>query len=580
MNLPQAMQEARDLREVIARKLALDAELAARDRYKVARYFHDCLPDCTPTSRDPKDHVPLAGHDRPTCRVLYRKALRYLAAGAVYPERLFLAANRIGKTETAAFEVRCHLTGQYPRWWTGKRFEGHTDWRAAGDTMLTTRDIMQTALLGQHEGVPQQLWSGMIDSHLIVDVTRKSGGVVNCVDTIFVRHVERVHGAPAISRLSFLSYDMGRRVFQGFECDGIWLDEEPPDPQERAEAQAQGSSEIYTECLLRLMTRNGILLSTFTPLRGMTPFLSHYFQTAMMPGTEEDEADEVPAAQHYLRSKDAEVAESVDGVELPASTTVEVNPYGDVKPRFVVGATWDDAPHLTEEAKAKQWASILPYQRASRSKGIPQLGAGAIYPISDDDLRVKDFTIPEHWKRGYGMDCGGGAKPTAAVFGAFDPDAGITYITSVYKSAATEPAVHTSAVKGRMGGWTWPGVGDAAALILTDHDREQLVSLYKRSGLDLELPDKAVETGIQNVWDLMTTGRFKVFASCIAWFQELAMYRRDKYGRIVKSNDHLMDSTRYLVRSGRWRVRPVKNEKPKVLHLDQGQTQGLQWMGS
>jgi phage terminase large subunit-like protein len=563
----------------------LDTKLGVRSGYKLNRFFHECLPGCNADSPHPKDHVPLPGNDAPTCRRLYDKALRYMKAGATFPERLFLAANRIGKSETAGYEVTAHLTGRYPRWWEGRKFEGPTDWRAAGDTMLTTRDIQQTILLGPHEGVPESKWLGMIPAHLIADVTRKSGGVSNCVDTIFVQHAEKVHGAPALSRLSFLSYDMGRRVFQGFQCHGMWLDEEPPEPQEKAETQAQGSSDIYTECLLRLMTLDGILLATFTPLRGMTPFLVHYFSTAMMPGTEEDEGQDVPAKRHYLRAGMTEeelAALDPQGVKLPESTTIEVNPYGQVTPRYVVGATWDDAPHLTDAAKAKQWASIMPYQRAARAKGLPQLGAGAIYPISDDDLRVKDFPIPEHWKRGYGMDCGGGAKPTAAAFGALDPDADILYVTSVYKSGVgqTEPALHASSIKSRMGGWNWPGVGDAAALLMTEHDAEQLVMLYRRLGLDLNLPDKSVETGIKEVWDRMTTGRLKVFASCVAWFQEFAMYRRDKHGRIVKSNDHVMDGTRYLVRSGvaRMKTKPVEIIKPAMIHLDEANV-GLGWMG-
>ena len=49
---------------------------------------------------------------------------------------------------------------------------------------------------------------------------------------------------------------------------------------------------------------------------------------------------------------------------------------------------------------------------------------------------------------------------------------------------------------------TWiPGVGDAAGLVMTQHDAEQLVSLYRRIGLDIHLPDKTVETVIQEVWE-------------------------------------------------------------------------------
>jgi hypothetical protein len=266
----------------------------------------------------------------------------------------------------------------------------------------------------------------------------------------------------------------------------------------------------------------------------------------------------------------------------------EENPYAVVQPRFIIGATWDDAPHLTDKVKAQQWASMLPYQRAARTKGIPQLGAGAVYPIDEADLRTPDFAIPEHWWRGFGMDVGGGAKPTAAVFCALNPDDRVLYVTSVYKRASNEPSLHAAAMKERMQrptGWLWPGVGDAASLIMTDHDAEQLVYVYRRLGLNLFLPDKAVETGIADVWDLMVTGRFKVFASCQAWFDEFRMYRRDARGRVVKSNDHLMDSTRYMARSGiaRMKRKPVKGEgeggATKVLPFDRNAV-NLGWMGN
>lgn len=565
-----------------ARNEMIQELLAEVHSYKIVKYFHDCLPGCDRDSLDPKDHVPLNPEQGPTCRVLYKKATRFLAAGAQYPERGFIAANRIGKTETAAFELRCHLTGRYPPWWTGRRWTRPTDWRAAGDTMLTTRDILQTALLGPHEGVPVQHWNGMIEAKYIHAVTRKSGGIPNCIDTFYV-----AHESGGVSRCSFLSYDMGRRVFQGFDCDGFWLDEEPPDPAEKSEAQAQGSSDIYGECLLRTMTKDGIVIATFTPLRGWTPFMRGYFATAMMPGTEDDSVD-VSAKALVTASPEAQAAMAEEADYAVAADTIETkldeNPYGAaVRPRFIIGATWDDAPHLTEKVKAQQWASMLPYQRAARTKGIPQLGAGAIYPIDEADLKIADFAIPEHWLRGFAMDAGGGAKPTAAVFAALNPEDRVVYITSVYKRASNEPSLHAAAIKERMvrpTGWQWPGVGDAAALILTQHDAEQLLFLYRRLGLDLYLPDKAVETGIADTWDAMVTGRFRVFASCQAWFEEFRMYRRDARGRVVKSNDHLMDATRYLVRSGlvRMKRKPPKTPKNNVLEFDHGQV-GLNWMG-
>ena len=70
----------------------------------------------------------------------------------------------------------------------------------------------------------------------------------------------------------------------------------------------------------------------------------------------------------------------------------------------------------------------------------------------------------------------------------------------------------------------------------------------------------AVDAGILEILDRMQTGRFKVFASCLDWFEEFRMYHR-KDGKIVKVDDDLMDATRYAVmmkRHATTRPAPVK----------------------
>ena len=53
----------------------------------------------------------------------YPKQKQFLDMGADHRERLFMAANRSGKSETGAFEAACHLTGIYPPWWQGHVFK-------------------------------------------------------------------------------------------------------------------------------------------------------------------------------------------------------------------------------------------------------------------------------------------------------------------------------------------------------------------------------------------------------------------------------------------------------------------------
>lgn len=216
--------------------------------------------------------------------------------------------------------------------------------------------------------------------------------------------------------------------------------------------------------------------------------------------------------------------------------------------KFAIHATWDDCGHLSTEVKAELWASIPPYQRDARSKGIPQLGSGAIYQVPESDITIPDFEIPRHFPRAYALDSGWNC--TAALWGALDRESQVAYVYSVYKRNQAEPSVHAGAIQSR-GRWI-PGVGDVAAI--NNQDGQQYIDMYKRLGLDIQLANKAVEAGIQETWELLSAGRIKVFASCKAFFEEYRLYRRDDKGRIVKENDHLMDCLRMWVKSGRERA--------------------------
>jgi hypothetical protein len=70
------------------------------------------------------------------------------------------------------------------------------------------------------------------------------------------------------------------------------------------------------------------------------------------------------------------------------------------------------------------------------------------------------------------------------------------------------------------------------------------------------------ETGIQTVWEMLSQGQLKVFASCVNFFSEYRLYRRDARGMIVKKNDHLMDCLRYLIMTGIDRAKVAPTELP------------------
>jgi len=442
----------------------------------------------------------------PLRRELYPKHLAFFAAGARYHQRMMMAANRVGKTEgVGAYEVARHLTGVYPPWWEGRRFSKRTKGWAVGDTRQTVRDILAEKLLGPKG----DRGTGMIPGESILRIVPMPG-VPDGVELVDVRHA-----SGGISKLNFKSFDQGRQAFQGTEQDFIWLDEEPP-------------ADVYEECLTRTATTGGMILLTFTPLSGLSDVVLLF-----LPG--------------------GDIAERID----------------EVSSRFVILATWDDVPHLDERTKEMLFASYMPFQRDARTRGVPALGSGAIYPVPESDIVIPDFEIPAHFPRAYGMDVGW--NRTAAIWGAFDLDTSIAYLYSQHYRGEAEPIVHAEAIKAR-GAWI-PGAIDPASRGRGQKDGDQLLELYREMGLDLAMADNAVEAGIYDVWTLLSAGKIKVFASCTDWLTEYRLYRRDDKGRIVKKNDHLMDGTRYLFRTGRdlARVRPVKKESEESF--------GGGWMG-
>lgn len=332
--------------------------------------------------------------------------------------------------------------------------------------------------------------------------TANKQGTAEAVEQIHVRHV-----SGGISVLQLKSYEQGREAFQGTEQDLVWLDEEPP-------------LAIYSECLIRLMTTGGILLCTFTPLEGLS------------------------------------------------ETVLQYLPEGDFSrpAKYVVQATWDDVPHLSQEVKDALWKSLPPHQRDARSKGVPQLGSGAIYPVPESEIVVEPFEIPPHWPRAYGMDVGW--NRTAAVWGAVDRDAQVLYLYAEHYRGQAEPSIHADAIKAR-GAWI-PGVIDPASRGRNQTDGAQFLSQYRELGLDLMAADNAVEAGIYAVWQRLSGGRLKVFRSLQNWLAEYRLYRRDEKGRVVKERDHLQDCTRYLCMSGLQRacVKPEPVE-PVIYHGEQ-----------
>lgn len=228
--------------------------------------------------------------------------------------------------------------------------------------------------------------------------------------------------------------------------------------------------------------------------------------------------------------------------------------------RHVTSMTIYDAEHYTPEQVAEIVASYPPHERDARTKGIPQLGSGAIFPIPEDSIKCEPIAIPNYWACIVGIDFGSD-HPTAAVKLAWDRDSDTIYITNAYRmnrmqhlqetGTPATPIIHAATIKA-WGEWlpvAWPHDG-------LQHDKgsgEQLAEIYRATGLNM-LPERAtwldgsngVEAGLVDMLQRMQTGRFKVFNHLNDWFAEFRLYHR-KDGKIVKERDDLMAATRYAI---------------------------------
>lgn len=344
-------------------------------------------------------------------------------------------------------------------------------------------------------GQYNDIGTGSIPYDAIKDKSPKRG-IPDAVDTIVVRWGGGGDIQGSDSMIVFKSYDAGREKFQAATLDFVWLDEEPDE-------------DIYTESLTRTNATNGIVYMTFTPLKGMSGVVKRYL------------IDQVPGTN---------------------VTTMAI----------------DDAEHYTPEQRIAIITSYPAHEREARTKGIPTLGSGRIFPITEESITVQPIEIPRHWVQIGGLDFGWD-HPSAAVKLAWDRDNDVIYVTGAHRQREQTPVLFSATIKpwGAWLPWAWPHDG-------LQHDKgsgEQLAQQYRVQGLNL-LKDKAthapndgepegsggngVEAGLMDMLDRMQTGRFKVFSNLNDWFEEFRMYHR-KDGKVVKLDDDLMSATRYAL---------------------------------
>jgi phage terminase large subunit-like protein len=204
----------------------------------------------------------------PLRRELYGKHMEFYRATKLHDEVAFVAANRSGKSLCACYNASCGLIGWYPPWWEGRTFSRAVVCWASGEDAKAVRESLQRHLLGP----PEAIGTGLIPAHLIERAPSR-GGIPDAIDFAQIRHPK------GTSRLLFKAYEQGRESFQAGQVDIGICDEEPP-------------MIVYTEFKTRTISTvpgepNGLLTSTFTPLKGISDVVLMFLPGGKFPETEE-----------------------------------------------------------------------------------------------------------------------------------------------------------------------------------------------------------------------------------------------------------------------------------------------------
>lgn len=245
--------------------------------------------------------------------------------------RGILAANRIGKTVSTCYETAMHLTGQYPDWWTGKRFNRPINAMVAGEGWSQVALVLQNELLGTNDvKIRDHLGTGAIPRDCIVVDTMRSDGA-NCMG------VEIRHSSGGKSYLLFANYTQEVRQMQGFKLNLAVFDEQPPD-------------DFFSEIVTRTATTQGQVLCSFTPLKGLNGLVSKFWNRE----------------------------EGYEHIRVSWDDVPEYDPWGE--------------PFLLNETRQQLERDYLPHERDARRNGVPVMGKGAVFQIRNwPTYRTGDF---------------------------------------------------------------------------------------------------------------------------------------------------------------------------------------------
>jgi phage terminase large subunit-like protein len=418
--------------------------------------------------------------------------------------RGILAANRVGKTVSTCFETAMHLTGLYPDWWDGYRFNKAITCMVAGEGWSQVALVLQQELLGTPDiKITDNIGSGAIPKHCIVLDTMRTDGA-NCIG------VEIKHVSGAKSYLLFANYTQEVRQLQGFKLNLAVFDEQPPD-------------DFFSEIVTRTATTQGKVLCSFTPLKGLNGLVSKFWN-------KED-------GYEYVR---------VSWDDVP-----EYDPWGQ--------------PFLLKETRKQLERDYLPHEREARIAGKPVMGKGAVFPMRTFPTYKTgdyDFQNMHNIHRIIALDLVLLNDSTVISLMYWHPNSKEAWLHKQLVVKGIDEAVPTQYVNHLLRPEVFgtpivlpPDAGTAGRYTMSSLSLRQLFEEYELNVIPdpvMNPPDDNGKRtnhksfGINMMRQMMEMGTFQINENCTTFLTECSNYFVDEKGRFSDPDDAI-DSARYAL---------------------------------
>lgn len=404
---------------------------------------------------------------------------------------ILLWGNRVGKSQVGGFTTSRHVTGVYPAWWMGLRYDYPVKAYAVSTSRAKQLEVVQPLLVGQ----PDRWGDGCYIPKDRIAKIRMNRSAPDTLESVDVRWGPT--GNEGMSTLVFRTYEQGRSAFESALLDWIWGDEEPPD-------------DVFQEMKMRLVgnlyRRGGNMMLTFTPLRG----LSQVCRLALY--------------------KDSSLSEGMKADDVGA-----------------VSASWEDNPYLPEEEVQRMIANTPERERKARQHGYPIVGEGAIFELAREDYACDWFRPPDEWGYGAGIDFGYD-HPTGICWGTRDPTTDTTYIYQNWRRSAPELATIKQVLEQQ--GLNYAIFGDQSGKNRRlETNGKSLFDIFAEMGVYITPADRELEPAVLELQTGLRTGTLKIMKTCTELLEEMGLYHRKENHRITEEFDDLIDALRYFYRN-------------------------------